>query len=920
MATKKRAPVVRMTIVETTHPEICTKRFELVDGTLKKETHADVYEGSVEQVEAHGLQGLREILQSLKRNNAAMYGVPPLRQQRLVTERAWIKAGRPANMIPRTSEAINWPSGGGVLMLDYDPSTGHASLGRDELVAQLRRAVPGLADVAMLWWPSASSMIYNAETGEQLTGVRGQRIYLLVQRAADIERAGKAILATLWAAGLGHCIVSKSGSKLERTLFDSSVWQSNRLDFAAGAECVAPLEQRRGAPVLIPGKVELVDTETAIPDPTPEQLKAIATNKQHARETVDHEARIVRERWEAERQDVLTRRLVETEGLDHDTAKLRAVEAVKRAQADHLLGDWPITVRDHAGKRVELTVGNVLDTPHKWHGCKTLDPVEPDYDGGREVGILFLVGARPRLHSKARGERTFKLFRNLGRVEIVGGRHAENVDRALEALRRVPDVFDYGPDIVEVTPSGRLLTINKDNAAYLLSSAAQFWRYKNVPNAGAVEIHIDPPQNICNAVLARGPARGLRVLDTVVSAPVMRDDGTIITTGGYDAGTRLLVNIKDTPPPVPDAPSAEDLRSAWRELWGPFRMFPAVTAEDRAVVVAAVLTAIQRPMLEAAPAFAFDAPRQGTGKSLLAECVSILATGETAKAWPHVSSRNDEEIRKRLGAACSAGDRVILWDNVMGQFDSAAMATFITSSSYTDRRLGTMDNVTYPNKTLVLATGNNFTPGGELQRRFLTCRLDSGLEKPFSRSFDFDPRNVCKARRGEIVAAGLTLLRGFVVAGRPALGSGALGSFEAWDKLIRQAVIWIGREGFTGEDDGWLGDPTAGVTADDSMSQDDEDLLELLRAWIGVYGREAVTARRVADDVGKVRDPMLNPSDDLRRLASAIWSFTSTTSPAPRAVTYTLSNRKDRPLLGMRLEVAPGRSEDGKKWRVVTVK
>jgi hypothetical protein len=93
----------------------------------------------------------------------------------------------------------------------------------------------------------------------------------------------------------------------------------------------------------------------------------------------------------------------------------------------------------------------------------------------------------------------------------------------------------------------------------------------------------------------------------------------------------------------------------------------------------ALLTAVQRPVLSMAPDFAFDAPRQGTCKSLLTECCADLATGELPQAWPLISN-NEDEVRKRILTAHRSGARVMLWDNIVGQFDNPALAVLLTSS------------------------------------------------------------------------------------------------------------------------------------------------------------------------------------------------------------------------------------------------
>jgi len=137
----------------------------------------------------------------------------------------------------------------------------NSRLDRSGLIEALHTAVPALCEVSCLWFPSSSSHITNTETDEDLTGLKGQRLYFIVKDGGDIERAGKDLQTYLWAAGHGYIMVSTAGTKLKRTAFDASVWQTNRLDFAAGAACIAPLEQRRGEPQQIKGRIDVLDTQ-----------------------------------------------------------------------------------------------------------------------------------------------------------------------------------------------------------------------------------------------------------------------------------------------------------------------------------------------------------------------------------------------------------------------------------------------------------------------------------------------------------------------------------------------------------------------------------------------------------------------------------------------------------------------------------
>src|SRR5205085_7233937 len=128
------------------------------------------------------------------------------------------------------------------------PAGNVAETGED-LRKHLYAAMPELRDAAQLWWPSASSCIYNEATSTEVSGIRGQRLYVLISDARDVPKVGDLLASRLWLIGRGRCDVSTSGSLLERTLVDGAVFQPERLDFAAGARCEAPLIQRRGMPM-----------------------------------------------------------------------------------------------------------------------------------------------------------------------------------------------------------------------------------------------------------------------------------------------------------------------------------------------------------------------------------------------------------------------------------------------------------------------------------------------------------------------------------------------------------------------------------------------------------------------------------------------------------------------------------------------
>ena len=69
--------------------------------------------------------------------------------------------------------------------------------------------------------------------------------------------------------------------------------------------------------------------------------------------------------------------------------------------------------------------------------------------------------------------------------------------------------------------------------------------------------------------------------------------------------------------------------------------------------------------------------------------------------------------------------------------------------------------------------------------------LDARQERPELREFKGDPVAEVLADRGRYVAAALTIVRAYIVAGRPRVAT-ALSSFEGWSKNVRSAIIWLG--------------------------------------------------------------------------------------------------------------------------------
>jgi putative DNA primase/helicase len=82
--------------------------------------------------------------------------------------------------------------------------------------------------------------------------------------------------------------------------------------------------------------------------------------------------------------------------------------------------------------------------------------------------------------------------------------------------------------------------------------------------------------------------------------------------------------------------------------------------------------------------------------------------------------------------------------------------------------------------------------GGDMTRRALRGALDPGCERPELRVFDVEnPLDRAKRERAAFVRDALTVLRAYIIAGRPDPVP-ALGSFAEWSKLVPSALVWLG--------------------------------------------------------------------------------------------------------------------------------
>ena len=253
----------------------------------------------------------------------------------------------------------------------------------------------------------------------------------------------------------------------------------------------------------------------------------------------------------------------------------------------------------------------------------------------------------------------------------------------------------------------------------------------------------------------------------IIEAPTLRGDGTLLDRPGYDKSTGLLFDPGGAIfPKISPRPSREDAEAALATLSDILRDFPFADDESRSVALAALITGLVRRTLRAAPLFAFSAPKMASGKTLLATLASYLATGRP----PAMLSQSDdpESERKRLLALLMEGTPMIVLDNIERALKSDSLCSILTEPVFADRVLGLSRTASVPTNATFFATGNNIIIHGDLTTRALVCSLDPKVERPEERRFAVNLHEAVPARRGELVAAALTIPLAYLAAGAPA--------------------------------------------------------------------------------------------------------------------------------------------------------
>jgi hypothetical protein len=485
----------------------------------------------------------------------------------------------------------------------------------------------------------------------------------------------------------------------------------------------------------------------------------------------------------------------------------------------------------------------------------------------------------------------------------LSGAEFSSITKQLEEVLS-PHVFTQGSHLTRTSEAHSDGAIQRNADAVMLIPATAGWtRIRFGELCDFVKFNpkqqewvpVAPSTDHIGAFLDRGSWTILRPLDAIARAPFLREDGSICDAPGYDPASRTLYIPSIDFPPIPDDPSRDDALAALARLREPFNEFPWKEAASESAFVSHILAEAARLAMERCPMYFYDAPMAGTGKSTLQEMAARIVHGTEPAMRPWVA--DEDELRKSLYACLMAGDRSIWFDNVPDgiKVRSSVLEAFLTSAVWKDRKLGESVTNAIPNKTVLVASGNNMTPVSALARRSLVIRLDANTENLRDRVFKIaNPRRYIMEHRAQLLIDALTIIKAYLPhnqAGMPV----ALPSFESWSRLVREPLIWLG-----------MADPV--ITQLNETDDETRNVGPIFEKLVANFGDRTFTAGDMARIVGGL-------SDEKNELNDALMQMGCQEPNNPIKVGYWLRASKDKIGSGYKL-VHDGHNKFGVRWKL----
>ena len=285
----------------------------------------------------------------------------------------------------------------------------------------------------------------------------------------------------------------------------------------------------------------------------------------------------------------------------------------------------------------------------------------------------------------------------------------------------------------------------------------------------------------------------------ISTSPVLLSDGSIVQEPGLHRGSGIYFHPMGAFPGVPDEVSKDEAKAAAERLLDIVCDFPFRGPAHKSAWLSVVLTLVGRPAIDGpAPLFIVDGNQPATGKSLLVSCATLISSGKPSNA--RARPKSDEEMRKQITSSLKTGEQVACWDNLDngGSFGFPCLDALLTTRVWSDRLLGGNDVGTFINNMVLLGTANKFKVQSDVDtsRRLVFIGIDSGFDDPskrttFKHGAGDQLTNFVLQNRPQFVVDALSILRAYLQSGET-IKLSPFASYDAWSRLIRAAIVWIG--------------------------------------------------------------------------------------------------------------------------------
>jgi hypothetical protein len=252
------------------------------------------------------------------------------------------------------------------------------------------------------------------------------------------------------------------------------------------------------------------------------------------------------------------------------------------------------------------------------------------------------------------------------------------------------------------------------------------------------------------------------------------------------------------------------------------------------------------------PGVIFWGNQPGIGKSLAAQCLSVLKDGQQAS--PTSVDQGSRELENQIASELNDGRTVLFIDNLKGELNSASLEASITSSTIGIRGFRVQQKLRRPNDILWLFTTNEVNPSDDILTRSIHIRLRyEGL--PDTHRFKLSEEDLIahvENHRADILAELAGMVVRWLDEGMPISQSPS--RFQRFGKVVGSVLACSGLNGF-------LSNAREEVQEHSTKHHQLADLVERLivsRAEDFIWEVENIDS---ADDEFKRRDKPTNPKE-----------------------------------------------------------